>query len=64
MGSKSKFSELVEQLALTWWEWMKADTLCRDEDLSYEDRVGSAKECEKLIRQEYEIIESLDNYFK
>jgi ribosomal 30S subunit maturation factor RimM len=64
MESKSKFSQLVEELALTWWEWMKADTLCRNEDIPYKKRAIAAKNCEKLIKQEYNIIQSLDSYFE
>ena len=64
MQKTNKFSSLVEQLAAVWWDWMKADTLCRDNNLSYKDRVDAARSCEDLIKQEYEIIDAMDNYFK
>jgi len=63
MEKTSKFSSLVEELAKVWWDWMKADTLCRDSSVSYEIRSISARKCEELIRKEYELTEKMDGFF-
>ena len=64
MEPSNKFSELVEELALTWWKWMIADTLCRDKSLPYNERAAVALECEALIKNEYEIVWKLDQFFQ
>ena len=58
-----KFSQLVEELSLTWWRWMQNDNICRDESVSYRERRKAAEECEQLIRSEYKIIERMDKFF-
>jgi hypothetical protein len=63
MQKTNKFSSLVEQLAKVWWDWMKADTLCRDSTIEYGIRAKAAHECEELIRKEYELIERMDGFF-
>jgi hypothetical protein len=59
-----KFSQLVSDLAEVWWLWMENNTLCRDESLSYESRRRCVDKCEKLIQEEYEIVEQLDSFFE
>jgi|TARA_S200002703_G_scaffold145347_1_gene139665 hypothetical protein len=63
MQKTNKFSSLVEQLAKVWWDWMKADTLCRDSTIECSARAKAAHQCEELIRKEYELIESMDGFF-
>ena len=60
---EQKFSDLVEELSLTWWSWMKNDNTCRDDGLSVSDRRKAAEACELLINREYGIIEQMDQYF-
>lgn len=64
MEQKSKFSSLVEELVLIWWNWMRADTLCRDSTIPYSQRVLAAKDCELLIKNEYEVIAQMDKFFE
>ena len=59
-----KFSELIGELTETWLLWMKHNTITKDDSISFSDRRKSAEECEKLINNEYVVVEQLDNFFK
>jgi|TARA_Y100000310_G_C20574918_1_gene759943 hypothetical protein len=66
MAPSNKFSKLVEELANTWWRWMKADTLCRDDNNEYSsnERAAAARYCEVLIKEEYKIVAEMNQFFE
>jgi hypothetical protein len=63
MKKNSLFSDSITQLTHVWLNWMKNNTICKDESLSFKRRREAADECEALINKRDRIVASLDSFF-
>jgi len=60
----NRFSDLISELCGVWWNWMKSDTIARSPGTDYKLKRTHAEKCERLIKQEYVIIDKLNLFFE
>lgn len=64
MGKTEEFSKCVEELTVTWLEWLKNNKAAHDDGAPYDVRRKSAEACEVLIKRRHELINLMNLHFE
>jgi hypothetical protein len=59
-----KFSECVCELSEVWIEWLKNYKICCDVNQPAAFRREAGEKCENLMKKRYDLIFTVDSYFK
>jgi hypothetical protein len=64
MEKSKEFGKYVEELTITWLEWLGNINVANDVTMSYSVRRRAGEECELLIKRRHELIKLMNLHFE